>query len=534
MSLPPESASVVEKLISDYEIQRIDQRRLEKRLAVILSLPEEGSASSQTLLYMIKAKLVHLAAMDVISDRACDIVVDLEEITAQPVSRIETLALYDSDDDLPLDVVEKKLSSSVAGTPNKSSLCPVASSTSPDKQVAVAGGSLAKSKKIALYDSDDDLTIDAVKKGLSSSVARTPISPDGQVAVAGGSLVKSKKRTSGAFAPASGKCSSGGSSKKVSSSSSSSNSSSSSSTWKTKIEMIEKTRELRFEGSSAVCGSIGGELMDVEEDGLKQGGAKKKRRDQSPIRITSASPENQRAPAEQPAAGHAVKREKGGGARQEEVNTSGLGIPGVRVVPRGMALSLLDNPDEPLVVPLSASSSEGMSAGKRAADGEGSADGQAGAGGGEKKKRKKSEARKVEAVQQSGPSVVFELTAEERARPFHLLDRFGSLANNAYRFFGKIVLKARRDDNSEAILHVKSPSFKRFCQAITTGELQAVGTTYSLASSLKEMQKLNMNPWRVEVAVLRVSDQPWRVNPGQEMTLVGDLYFYEKVWDISR
>jgi hypothetical protein len=38
----------------------------------------------------------------------------------------------------------------------------------------------------------------------------------------------------------------------------------------------------------------------------------------------------------------------------------------------------------------------------------------------------------------------------------------------------------------------------------------------------------------VEVAVLRVSDQPWRVNPGQEMTIVGDLYFYEKVWDISR
>lgn len=437
MSLPPESASVVEKLISDYEVQRIDQRRLQKRLAVILSLPEEGSASSQSLLYRIKAKMVHLAAMDVVSDRACDIVVDLEEIAAQPASQIAS----------------PSPSSSVTGTPSK------------------------------------------------SFAFSTP--PDGQVAVAGGSLAKSKKRTSGAFAPASGGCSSGGRGKKVSSSSSSSS-----------------------------------ELMDVEKD-LREGeeGAKDSQRDQSPIRIASASPENQREPAVQPAAGHAVKHEKGAGVKQEEVDTSRLGIPRLgppRAVQLGMVVSLLENPDEPLVVPASASSLEGMSAGKRAADREGSVDGQAGAGGVEKKKRKKSEARKVEAVQQSGPSVVFGMTAEERARPFHILDRCGSLANKAYRFFGKIVLKARRDDSTETMIHVKSPSFKRFCQAITTGELQAVGTTYSLASSLKEMQKLNMNPWRVEVAVLRVSDQPWRVNPGQEMTLVGDLYFYEKVWDISR
>lgn len=101
MSLSAESAIVVEKLISDFEVRKIDQRRLQRRLAVILSLPEESSSSKQTLLYRIKAKLIHLAAHDVISDRACDVVMDLEEI--QPGSLIAS----------------PSPSSSAAETPNK-------------------------------------------------------------------------------------------------------------------------------------------------------------------------------------------------------------------------------------------------------------------------------------------------------------------------------------------------------------------------------------------------------------------------------
>jgi len=135
------------------------------------------------------------------------------------------------------------------------------------------------------------------------------------------------------------------------------------------------------------------------------------------------------------------------------------------------------------------------------------------AGGSSKKMKGKKSSLADSNVPEPGYSplpTTIDLTAVEKGHPNLFYD-----VPEEYQFFGKVHLKAKRGRGFDTPRTLnRHTSFRWFYEALKDGRLEAVCNTLSLVGSLREMQKKNMNPWRVEVALIRFSSQGCVCMPG--------------------